>query len=52
MQRIRKYRQKTGFSVLQIAQEGLLVLQIMNFMFSMPVVYRPHPLFFNNSMLM
>ena len=24
---------------------GLLVLQIVHFLFSMPVVYRPHPLF-------
>ena len=34
---------------LRIAQNGLLMLQIVHFLFSMPVVYRPHPLF---SMLM
>ena len=28
---------------LRIAQNGLLVLQIVDFLFSMPVVYRPHP---------
>ena len=30
--------------MLRIAQKGLLVLQIVHFLFSMPVVYRPHPL--------
>ena len=34
---------------LQIAQKGLLVLQIEHFLCSMPVFYRPHPFF---SMLM
>ena len=29
---------------LRIAQKGLLALQIVYFLFSMPVVYRPHPL--------
>ena len=33
------------------AQKGLLVLQIVHFLFSMRVVYRPHPLFLHNSML-
>ena len=33
--------------MLQIAQKGLLVLQIMHFLFSMPVVYRPHPLYWH-----
>ena len=35
---------KTGLYALRIAQKGLLVLQIVHFLFSMPVVYRPHPL--------
>ena len=30
---------------LRIAQNGLLELQIVHFLFSMPVVYRPHPLY-------
>ena len=28
---------------LEIAEDGLLALQIMRFLFSMPVVYQPHP---------
>ena len=31
----------TGFET----QKGLLVLQIVYFLFNMPVVYRPHPLY-------
>ena len=29
--------------MLRIAENGLLALQIVHFLFSMPVVYRPHP---------
>ena len=39
---------KTGFYALRIAQKSLLALQIheiVHFLFSMPVVYRPHPLY-------
>ena len=43
-QLIDKYRWKTGLYALRIAQKGLLMLQIVHFLFSMPVVYRPHPL--------
>ena len=32
--------------MLQIAQKGLLVLQIMHFLFNMPVVYPSYPLFY------
>ena len=35
---------KTGFYVLLIAENGLLVLQTVHFLFRMPVVYPPHPL--------
>ena len=38
---------KTGFYALGIAQNGLLALQIVHFLFSMPVVYRPHPLYWH-----
>ena len=31
----------------RIPQKGLLVLQIVHFLFNMPVVYRPHPLFYH-----
>ena len=31
--------------MLRIAQNGLLALQIVHFLLSMPVVYRPHPLY-------
>ena len=44
-QPISRYRWKTGLYALRIAQKDLLVLQIVHFLFSMPVVYRPHPLF-------
>ena len=42
---ISRFWWKTGLYALRIAQKGLLVLQIVHFLFSMPVVYRPHPLF-------
>ena len=35
----------------RIAQKGLVVLQIVYFLFSMPVVYRPRPLFQRNSII-
>ena len=41
--RIGRYLRKTGCCTLEIAEDGLLALQIMRFLFSMPVVYRPHP---------
>ena len=44
-QPIGRYRWKTGLYALRISQKGLLVLQIVHFLFSMPVVYQPHPLF-------
>ena len=31
----------------RIAQKGLLVLQIVHFLFCIPVVYRPHPLYWH-----
>ena len=34
---------KIGFYALRIAKNGLLALQIVHFLFSMPVVYRLHP---------
>ena len=43
-QRIGRYRRKTGFYALRIADIGLLALQIVHFLFYIPVVYRPHPL--------
>ena len=43
-QLVYRYRWKTGLYALRIAQKGLLVLQIVYFLFSMPGVYRPHPL--------
>ena len=39
-----RYRRKTGFCVLRTAEHGSLALQIVHFPFSMPVVYRLHPL--------
>ena len=45
------YRWKTGLYVLRIAQKGLLVLQVMQFLFSMPVVYRPHPLYWHGMLM-
>ena len=36
-----------GLYTLQIAQKGLLALQIVHFPFSMPVVYQPHPLYWH-----
>ncbi len=44
LQGIGRYQWKTGFCVLRIAEHGSLALQIVHFSFSMPVVYRPHPL--------
>ena len=41
--RIGRYLRKTGCCTLEIAEDGLLALQIIRFLFSMPVVYRPHP---------
>ena len=43
---IGRYRSKFGLYALRIAQEGLLALQIVH-LFSMSVVYRPHPLFWH-----
>ena len=37
--------EKNGLYALRISRKSLLVLQIVHFLFSMPVVYRPHPLF-------
>ena len=42
---IGRYRRKTGLYALRIFQKGLRVQQIVHFLFCMPVVYRPHPLF-------
>ena len=36
---------KTGFYMLRTTEKILLALQIMHFLFSMPVVYHPYPLY-------